>query len=116
MNYGGKCAMCGISDSELLIASHIIPWAEDISKRGILENVMCLCILHDSLFEKGMITITDTYLIEFSEQFMKKSETSDTYSKIRQITFNQLRLPNQLPLPNKELLMIHRHKNSPLIP
>ena len=27
-NYNDQCAITGISDSRLLIASHIIPWAE----------------------------------------------------------------------------------------
>jgi len=58
-NYSNKCALCEINDPQLLVASHIIPWSEDRSRRGILENVICLCVLHDSLFEKGIITIKE---------------------------------------------------------
>lgn len=53
-----KCQLCGISDSKLLICSHIQPWRTG-SARLDLNNVITLCILHDSLFDKGYITFDD---------------------------------------------------------
>ncbi len=52
-NYGVQCALCDISDERLLRASHIVGWGEDDQIRGYLSNIICLCTLHDSLFENG---------------------------------------------------------------
>jgi len=51
--YEGKCAVCEIDIPELLITSHIVPWAEDEEARGHLDNIICLCRFHDALFERG---------------------------------------------------------------
>jgi hypothetical protein len=58
-NYDGRCAVCDISDERLLIASHIVGWAKDPSTRGDLRNVVCLCRLHDALFEAGYWGLDD---------------------------------------------------------
>lgn len=110
INYSSRCAMCEINDPQLLIASHIIPWSEDKSRRGILENVICLCVLHDSLFEKGIITIKEDYQIQFSKEFLGRTKYSVTYNTFKGITSETLRLPDTLPYPAKELLISHRNK------
>ena len=56
--YRGRCAICGLDISELLRASHIVPHsANDITARR-LDNSILLCSLHDSLFDKGSITVS----------------------------------------------------------
>src|SRR5262249_14252634 len=57
--YTNACAVCDISKSSLLIASHIIPWAEAPTHRGRLDNVICLCRFHDILFEGGYWSLAD---------------------------------------------------------
>ncbi len=52
-NYRKCCAVCDIADPTLLMASHIVGWAEDPEHRGNLSNVICLCRIHDALFEAG---------------------------------------------------------------
>jgi putative restriction endonuclease len=47
--------MCDIDDPEILIASHIVRWSEEKATRGLSENVICLCVLHDALFEQDKI-------------------------------------------------------------
>ena len=58
-NYNHKCAFCEIDQPELLIASHIVPWSIDKTKRLELENCILLCIMHDKLFDKGFITLNE---------------------------------------------------------
>ncbi len=107
-NYSYQCAMCDIDDSEMLVASHIIPWAEDKSYRGLSENVICLCVLHDALFEQGKITITDNFEIQFSDYFLNKClDKSGTYYAIKQNTKAHLKKPKAF-IPTKELLTRHR--------
>jgi predicted restriction endonuclease len=57
--YSQTCAVCDISDSSLLIASHIVPWAESPEDRGKLDNVISLCRFHDILFEHGFWSLAD---------------------------------------------------------
>lgn len=58
-NYGGRCAICDVSDPRLLRTSHIVGWAEREDSRGILTNVICLCSFHDVLFELGYWSLDD---------------------------------------------------------
>ena len=52
----GQCALCGMNMNELLIASHIKPWAESSAKeKTSVENGLLLCPNHDRLFDKGYI-------------------------------------------------------------
>lgn len=62
-NYGGQCALCDISAPSLLIASHIVRWADSEDARGDLSNVLCLCRFHDTLFEFGYWSLTENYKI-----------------------------------------------------
>jgi hypothetical protein len=60
-NYDGRCAVCDVSDFRLLIASHIVPWAKAPEDRGDLSNVICLCRIHDALFETGYWSLGDRF-------------------------------------------------------
>eukprot|EP01116_Phalansterium_solitarium_P002498 TRINITY_DN1254_c0_g1_i1.p1 TRINITY_DN1254_c0_g1~~TRINITY_DN1254_c0_g1_i1.p1 ORF type:complete len:409 (+),score=138.59 TRINITY_DN1254_c0_g1_i1:147-1373(+) len=55
----GTCAMCGDDWDEMLIAAHIVRWADDPKERGNLRNVLLLCRTHDVLFEKGYVVMDD---------------------------------------------------------
>ena len=56
----GKCCLCGVSNHDLLIASHIKPWSKSnrIEKTAV-DNGFLLCPNHDRLFDKGLITFSD---------------------------------------------------------
>ena len=46
-SYDSTCCVSGLKDERLLIASHIVPWAEDKKNRLNPENGLCLSALHD---------------------------------------------------------------------
>lgn len=56
-NFQGRCCLTGIDESNLLVASHIIPWASNINTRLSPHNGLCLSVLYDKLFDKGYFTI-----------------------------------------------------------
>jgi hypothetical protein len=60
-NYETSCAICDVRERSLLIASHIVPWSESSESRGDLTNVICLCRLHDPLFENGFWSLGDDF-------------------------------------------------------
>ena len=54
-SYDARCAITGISEPELLVASHIVPWSVDKAVRLDPRNGICLNALHDRAFDKGLI-------------------------------------------------------------
>ncbi len=62
-NYDSRCAFCDVSDPSLLVAGHIVGWAESPEARGILSNIICFCKFHDSLFEHGYLSLTDNLAV-----------------------------------------------------
>ena len=59
--YGGRCCLCGLESSYLLVGSHIKPWSvsEDNEKLDH-NNGLLLCALHDALFDSRLISF-NTY-------------------------------------------------------
>lgn len=55
--YGGRCCLCESKLPELLVASHIVPWAVDRRNRLNPHNGLLLCRTHDCLFEGGLLRI-----------------------------------------------------------
>ena len=67
-NYNRRCALTGIDIPELLVASHIIPWASNTEERMNPKNGICLSALYDKAFDRGLISFSDQYRIIFSSQ------------------------------------------------
>ena len=60
-NFDYQCCLTGITETELLVASHIIPWATKIETRLSPHNGLCLSTLYDILFDKGYFTFNERY-------------------------------------------------------
>jgi putative restriction endonuclease len=54
--YDGMCCVTGLGVSQLLCASHIIPWSVDSENRTNPRNGLCLNALHDRAFDRGLIS------------------------------------------------------------
>lgn len=70
-NYQGRCALTGIDIPELLVASHIIPWASNEHERLNPSNGICLSALYDKAFDRGLISFSNDGTILFSEKINK---------------------------------------------
>ena len=66
--YQNKCSISGIDIRELLVASHIIPWSKNTVERLNPENGLCLSVLYDKAFDKGLIGINSDYRILLSKR------------------------------------------------
>lgn len=58
-SYDRRCGISGLAVPELLTASHIIPWADDVERRADPRNGICLNALHDRAFDRGLITFDE---------------------------------------------------------
>jgi hypothetical protein len=58
-NYGYRCAVTGLTTTDFLVASHVVPWSVDQNIRLDPSNGICLSLLVDRAFEKGYLQIAD---------------------------------------------------------
>jgi hypothetical protein len=58
--WNSSCAVSGLNDERLLIASHILPWSKSTNnQKGDPFNGLLLSVVWDSLFDKGLISFDD---------------------------------------------------------
>ena len=102
-NYDNRCALCDVVDRDLLIASHIVRWADDPETRGRLSNILCLCRMHDALFELGYISVADDLSV------LKKPRVASKIVGYLQRTAFRLRTPRSHD-PAPAFLRQHRRR------
>lgn len=108
-NYEDRCAISGINIPELLVAGHIIPWADSTPQQRLNpENGICLSALYDKAFDKGLITISpDDYTICLSSA-LREYETQEYFDKhFGCISGKQMIMPIEHK-PNRDFLAYHR--------
>lgn len=101
--YANKCAISGLNIPELLVAGHIVPWAENEHERLNPENGLCLSNLYDRAYEKGLICIDTDFKILISKR-LKAESTQAFYQQFFGLFEHQ---PIQVPRtyqPRKEFL------------
>ncbi len=106
-NYECRCAITGISIPELLVASHIIPWALNEKERLNPENGICFSALYDKAFDQGFISIDKNNRIILADK-LRHYETEEFYMQHFACIKNQsIHLPEE-HLPNPLFLEWHR--------
>lgn len=64
-----KCCLCGVSNPDLLTASHIKPWADSSPLEKVdVDNGFLFCPNHDRLFDRGLISFEDSGKILISKE------------------------------------------------
>jgi hypothetical protein len=67
--WGSRCPLTGITESELLRASHIVPWADSTDEQRLdVYNGLLLSALWDAAFDGGLISFADDGAVLVSEQ------------------------------------------------
>lgn len=105
-NYENRCAITGIDVPELLIASHIIPWADDADNRLNPANGICLSPLYDKMFDHGLIGIRDDFTIAVSRELKSNTDKEYYNTHIGVIEDKKLRLPIE-HIPEASFLEYH---------
>ena len=103
--YGNQCALTGLSDQRLLVASHIIPWSEAPEMRLNPRNGIALNALHDRAFDRGLITFTDDLRLQISPALEKDSEFANL--AFQAYEGRQLATPDKFA-PGPAMLAYHR--------
>jgi hypothetical protein len=94
-NYRGECAVTGIRTPEFLVASHIVPWSEDVEIRLDPSNGICLSTFADRAFDAGFLTITPEGRTQV--RWEKVGEDSLLRSELKRIDDVELAVPVACP-------------------
>ena len=105
-SYNFKCCISGLSIPELLVASHIVPWKDDVKNRLHPGNGLALSMIHDKAFDLGFITIDEEFKVVVSQKYHSED---DEFFKSSLLRFNgqNLILPNKFS-PDPKFLTHHR--------
>jgi hypothetical protein len=102
--WGGRCPMTGITEPELLRASHIVPWADSTDEQRLdVYNGVLLSALWDAAFDSGLISFADDGTVLVTDQI---SEATRATLRITPTT----RL-NGLRDQHRANLAVHRERN-----
>ena len=105
--YGSRCCITGLAVPDLLIASHIVPWAKDLANRVNPRNGLCLNALHDCAFDRGFITLSPKLKVEVSPSLKAAPVGPATKRFLLDYQDAAIRLPERF-LPDASLLDWHR--------
>lgn len=108
-SYNNKCCITGLIKSELLIASHIKPWAvsDEKTERTNPQNGLCLNALHDKAFDRGLITVdANTYKIFISKELKDVEMDDSTRDWFYSYSGKRIILPNRF-VPDSNFLEYH---------
>jgi len=67
--YDYRCCVTGLAVPELLVASHIVPWARDSKQRMNPRNGLCLNALHDRAFDRRLMFFDRDLKVRFRADF-----------------------------------------------
>jgi predicted restriction endonuclease len=108
-SYNATCCISGLRHEKLVIASHIVPWAQDTQNRLNPQNGLCLSALHDRAYDQGLITVTPDFKVRVSPKL--KAVRGDNFIADSLLRFDSQ--PIQLPekfRPAPEFLSWHAQK------
>ena len=109
-NYENRCAVTGLPVRSLLIASHILPWAENEKERLNVRNGICLNRLHDAAFDQGLIAFCDDLRLLLSTRLKSVLPSHTVQALFADHEGKSLHLPDDAVPPEAEFLAKHRRK------
>ncbi len=104
--YGGQCCISGVTIPQLLVASHIIPWSAETKQRKNPRNGLCLSVLHDKAFDRGLICLDHNLTVQISSQLLR-SNNEFLSTALLAYEGKTIRKPGKF-WPSDEFLEYHR--------
>ncbi|WEN14374.1 HNH endonuclease [Rhodanobacter sp. AS-Z3] len=74
-SYRHRCCISGVSDSRLLVASHIVAWSADKANRLNPSNGLCLSAIHDKAFDSHLFTLSNDWRVILSGRIKASKDT-----------------------------------------
>ncbi len=109
-NYERRCCITGISNSELLVASHIKPWKDSSpEERTNPANGLYLNRLHDGLFDQHLMTLDEDMRIIYSDEVKENNSEEIFESFFGKSENTRIRMPSIYRI-DEGLIAYHREK------
>jgi putative restriction endonuclease len=108
-SYSARCCITGLAITELLTASHIVPWSVDIRNRTNPRNGLCLNAIHDRAFDCGLLTVTPELTVKLSPRVKKKRAEKAVREFLWSYEGISISLPKRFA-PDTEFLRYHNKK------
>lgn len=103
-NYAYHCAVTGVHTRNFLVASHIVPWAEDPKRRLDPSNIICLSTLWDRAFDQGFVTFDARDMtVRTSSRLQSDSSLADMFADYNH---HKINIP-RAGAPSREALEYH---------
>lgn len=100
-SYAERCCISGLSEQRLLVASHIVPWGVDARNRLNPSNGLCLSVLHDKAFDRGLITVTPDAVVRVSGELRRLEKEPFASATLLSLDGGKIRTPEKFfPDPN----------------
>lgn len=107
--YGGRCAVTGLDVPALLVASHIIPWHREASRRVDPSNGILLNALLDRAFDRGLIGFDDDFRVICSSKLRGTKGRNPARDSLVELSGQRMSLPERTP-PDSTALRWHRNE------
>ena len=108
-SYDYRCALSDIAIPELLNASHIIPWSQNIARRADPSNGIALNVLYDRAFDRGLITFDPHLRVVVSKRLKDHPIPEFQRQALVELEGRQLRRPTRFS-PDLKALEHHRDR------
>jgi len=105
--YESRCCVTGISIPSLLIASHVLPWSSYPKHRVDPRNGLCLNVLHDKAFDRGLITFDEQWRMLLSKELQEATTNKVLSQSFIPFEGRSIQLPEKFR-PDSQCLEIHR--------
>lgn len=103
--YDYKCCITGLAVPALLVASHIVPWAQDAKQRMNPRNGLCLNALHDRAFDRRLMFFDQDLKVCFRAN-IKSQANRDGLNWLLNCEGRAIRLPRKFK-PDVTLIEMH---------
>jgi putative restriction endonuclease len=104
-NFQGQCCLSTVKEENLLIASHIIPWADRIETRLDPSNGLCFSYIYDKLFDDGYFSFDDKLKVIVSD--VANTLSKEIQDILISIENNRIREPSNYPI-SLDYIKYHR--------
>lgn len=105
--YSDSCCITGLNIPQVNRASHIVPWANEPSKRLDPSNGLYLSATYDAAFDKHLISLDDDYRIILSKDIKDYYSSQSVKEYFFKVEGSHIKLPYKYS-PERSYLARHR--------
>jgi putative restriction endonuclease len=106
-SYNNTCCISGLKNTQLLVASHIVPWRMDKENRLNPRNGLCLSALHDRAFDQGLLSISSEGRVLVSKSMIREKSESAFAKHFLECQGAIVQIPERFA-PDNSFLKWHR--------